>query len=118
MVNAGGMVHLFQPNVPIAIQEVIIIFVSEVYYGDNRKGQVLGGRRKEHGKTPIKTLCSTFKQDDTRGNTECVQKHLEGRNSHQGKYLLSQYILKLNAVNEYCSCNSNLKLPRTYLGKL
>lgn len=115
------MVHLFQPNVPIAIQEVIIIFVSEVYYGDNRKGQVLGGGRKEHGKTPIKTLCSTFKQDDTRGSTECVQMHLEGRNSHQGnfqKYLLSQYILKLNAVNEYCSCNSNLKLLRTYLGKL
>lgn len=49
------MVHLFQPNVPIAIQEVIIIFVSEVCYGDNRKGQVLGGGRKEHGKTPIKT---------------------------------------------------------------
>lgn len=44
------MVHLFQPNVPIAIQEVIIIFVSEVCYGDNRKGQVLGGGRKECGK--------------------------------------------------------------------
>lgn len=28
-VKAGGFEHPFQPNLPIAIQEVIIIFVSE-----------------------------------------------------------------------------------------
>lgn len=45
-VKAGGLVQLFQPNVPIAIQEVIIIFESKVYYRDNKEERCFSANRK------------------------------------------------------------------------